>query len=477
MDQYFDKEEFKAMADQLSGWLAEYHAHVDKFPVLSQVSPGEILEQLPSSPPADGEKLDTIFNDFEQKILPGITHWQSPNFHAYFPANNSTPSILAEFLTAGLGVQAMKWLTSPAATELEFKVLSWLRQMLDLPGDFRGVLQDTASVSTLCALIASREKATGGQFNLSGPEGNRLRVYCSTEAHASIEKAVRIAGIGSNNLVKIPVNNHLEMEADALLSAIHDDLDNGFTPTCIVAALGTTGTCAFDPLEQIGEIARENRIWLHIDAAYAGSAMILPEFRNKVQGLEHADSFVFNPHKWLFVNFDCSALFIRDTKQFQSAFRLVPEYLQSDADDEVEDMSNFGIQLGRRFRALKLWWVIRYYGTKGLQKILREHIRYAIWFEERVKASEIFELSIPRRLTVVCFRLKIQGNDASRDADILTRELLRRINESGKVFLSHTRVQGKFVIRMVTAQTYLRREHVEKAWKIIEETGKHILNG
>lgn len=351
---------FREEAHKIVDWIADYYNNIEKYPVKASCKPGSIFSQIPDSPPEDPENMENIFGDFENIILPGITHWQSPSFFAYFPANSSFPSILAEMLSSALGAQCMKWETSPAATELEEAVMIWLRKMTGLPENYTGVIQDTASTSTLCAILTAREKASEFLINRSGMENQPvMRVYCSSEAHSSVEKAVKIAGIGNKNLVKIGLDDDFRMKPDLLEKEITADISNGYKPVCVVAALGTTGSTSVDPLAEIAEVCKKYNVWLHVDAAMAGSALLLPEYRWMIKGIEHADSLVFNPHKWLFTNFDCSAYFVKDSESLINTFKLVPEYLKTQIPGHVNDYSNWGIQLGRRFRALKLWFVIR----------------------------------------------------------------------------------------------------------------------
>jgi aromatic-L-amino-acid decarboxylase len=463
----FNKEEFRTNAIEFVNWMTEYLSDVEKYPVRAQTSYGEIRKRFPAVPPDEGESLEAIFYDFKHIIIPGITHWQSPKYFAYFPANSSPPSVLAEMLTATLAVQGMKWITSPAATELEELVTEWLRLMLGLPDEFTGVIQDTASVATLCAILAAREKATRLNSNQKGIGNEILRVYCSTEAHSSIEKAVRIAGLGSDNLVKIEVNSQGQLIPEILEACILDDIKMAYKPVCIVAALGTTGVCALDPIDEMGKIANKYNAWFHVDAAFAGTALLLPEFRNRVHGLQRADSFVFNPHKWMFTNFDCSVFFVKDKKHLQDTFRLVPGYLQTEDDREVNDYSNWGIQLGRRFRALKLWFVIRNFGVVTLQNKLREHISLASYFEERIRKYPEFDIVVPRILSVVCFRFIGSGNTSQSDLDSLNSDLLELINSSGRIFISHTIFNGNYILRFVCAQTYTEKHHVDEALDVI----------
>lgn len=461
---------FQATGHNLIDWLSDYFNNVENYSVCSKLNPGDIEKKLPARAPDRGEPYKEILDDFNKIIMPGITHWQHPGFHAYFPSNTSEPSVLAEILTAGLGVQGMKWITSPSATELEKVVIKWLQQMIGLPDNFKGVIMDTASVSTLCAILAAREKISSYRINTNGFENNILRIYCSTEAHSSIEKAVRIAGIGSNNLVKIDVDENLAMVPENLLKAIQDDKKNGFLPTCVIGALGTTGTGAVDPLSEIAEICNNHQLWFHIDAAYSGTALILPEFQRTVQGYGRADSFVFNPHKWMFTNFDCSAFFVRDAGLLTKTFSLIPSYLQTDQDTEL-DFSNWGIQLGRRFRSLKLWFVIRHFGLEELQRKIREHINLGKIFENLVYNDKRFELVAPRHLNIICFRLK--GTD-SKLYNHNTKSLLTKINQSGEIFLSHMELNGEFVIRFVCGQTKVNEKHIHKAWDIISSCASEI---
>ena len=465
----FNKEQFIKDASPILEWISEYLDTVENFSVRAKCKYGEIRDTLPADPPATGVNMQEIFSDFKSDILPGITHWQSPKFFAYFPANSSEPSVQAEFLMAALGVQGMKWITSPAATELEERMMEWLRKMLGLGESFTGVIQDTASVSTLCAILAAREKATDYESNMDGLQGKRLRVYCSTEAHSSIEKAVRIAGIGSKNLVKIEVDDNCRIIPSRLEETIKKDLKEGFIPACIIGALGTTGTCAIDPLQELGRISEKYNVWYHIDAAFAGTALILPEFRESVPGIERADSFVFNPHKWMFTNFDCSAFFVKDPQQLQKTFQLVPAYLRTGTDSQTNDFSNWGIQLGRRFRSLKLWFVIRSYGIKGIQDRLRHHLRLAEQFEGWVKEHNDLELVTGRNLVVVCFRYVKEGLDLQATNE-LNERLMEHINASGKIYISHTFVDGKFTMRLVCAQTHTEEKHIREAMQVIDQS-------
>lgn len=468
-------DEFRRHAHAMVDWMADYIDGVEDRPVMSPAAPGDVAGRLAQAPPDEGEPMEAIFRDFERVVLPGITHWQHPSFFAFFPANSSPPSVLAEMLTAALGAQGMIWQTSPAATELETRVMDWLRQMTGLPDGFTGVIQDTASSATLCALLTARERATGWRGNAEGL--NRLgplNVYCSTEAHSSVEKDVRIAGLGDGNLRKIQVDDAFAMVPDALDEAIRADLAAGRTPACVVATLGATGASGFDPLRAVGEVCRRHGVWLHVDAAWAGSALVLPEQRWMIDGVEHADSFVFNPHKWLFTNFDCSAYFVRDAGALVRTFEILPEYLKTAVGARVINYRDWGIPLGRRFRALKLWFVIRSYGIEGLRARIRAHIALAQSMAREVEAEADFELLAPARLALFCFRYRPRGMDDAEALDTLNETLVARLNESGALYLTHTRIDGAYALRFCVGQTNTRQRHVAAAWRLIQETARAL---
>ncbi|MBK9388810.1 MAG: aminotransferase class V-fold PLP-dependent enzyme [Bacteroidetes bacterium] len=467
-------DEFRKYAHELVEWMAGYMEHVEDYPVKSQVRPGEIFSKIPDHPPLNPEPFDALIRDLDSFIMPGITHWQSPNFFAYFPANVSPPSILAEMLISTLGAQCMIWETSPAAAELEEKVMIWLRDMIGLPGSFEGVIQDTASTSTLAAIITAREKATGFSFNETGKsDSGTLRVYCSEQTHSSVDKAVKISGIGRKNLVKIPVRDDFSLDPVKLREAIINDKKQGYIPVCVIATIGTTGTTAIDPIKSIGEICREHGIHLHVDAAMGGTALILPEFQWMLDGKEYIDSFVFNPHKWMFTNFDCSAYFVRDAGSLIRTFEILPEYLKTRTRGKVNDYRDWGVPLGRRFRALKLWSVIRSYGVEGLQSRVREHIRIASELKQMITQENDFEILAPVFLSVVCFRYCPAGIDEEQ-LNRINETLNHTLNDSGRIYLSHTVLGGKYTLRMVTAQTNVTLEHVRKAWVLIVETARSI---
>ena len=459
-----EKEMFRQYGYKFVDWIADYFEEIEKYPVLSPVKPGSILNQLPESPPREGESLETIFEDFKKIIIPGITHWQHPSWFAYFPANNSPPSVLAELLTAGLGAQCMVWQTSPAAAELEERVLEWLRQLLGLPEGMQGVIQDTASTATLVALLTAREKATNFESNREGLKKS-LIIYISEEAHSSVDKGAKIAGYGAQNIRRIPTDDTFAMIPKKLGESVKADKEKGFVPTCVVATVGTTSSIAVDPLSSIGQICSEHGIWLHVDAAYAGTAAILPEKRWMLEGVEFVDSFVFNPHKWMLTNFDCSAYFVRDPGALIQTFEIHPEYLKTGMDAEVKNYRDWGIQLGRRFRALKLWFVLRSYGVRGLQNLIREHIRLAKLFESWVKDNKAFELMAPVNLSVVCFRLNTGGDEEQLTG--LNKKFEGVLNKTGKIFISHTSLRGKYVLRLAIGARMTDERNVREAWELM----------
>ncbi|MGH7517418.1 MAG: pyridoxal phosphate-dependent decarboxylase family protein [Gemmatimonadales bacterium] len=445
--------------------MADYLRDVHTLPVLPDVRPGDIRRALPAAAPDQGEPFERIFADFERLILPGMTHWGHPGFFAYFSANYSPPSILAEMLTAAMGAQCMSWITSPAATELEQVTMAWLARMLALPDGFTGVIHDTGSTSTLVALISARDRVRH-----AAGERAKLRVYASREAHSSVAKGARLAGYGAEGLRSIATDPAFAMRPELLGAAIEEDRAAGIAPACVVATMGTTSSTAIDPLPAIAEVCRREQVWLHVDAAWAGSAAILPELRPMLDGVEHADSFFFNPHKWLFVNFDCSAYYVRDVDALLRSFALTPEYLRTSKDAEVVNFRDWGPQLGRRFRALKLWFVLRSYGVAGLQAMLRGHIALGHEFASWVRGEPAFELMAPSPVGLVCFRHRpaaITGDEAALTEH--NRAILERVNRSRRVFLTHTTLDGRYAIRLAVGQRCTRREHVEEAWALVRE--------
>ncbi|HET6520994.1 MAG TPA: pyridoxal-dependent decarboxylase, partial [Geminicoccaceae bacterium] len=419
------------------------------------------------------EPIEAIFADFERIVLPGMTHWQHPSFFAYFPANSSPPSVLAEMLTATLAAQCMLWQTSPAATELETRVLDWLRQMIGLPEGFHGVIQDSASSATLCAILVARERATDWRANEEGLAAcPPLAFYASEQAHSSIEKGLRVAGLGRRQLRPIGTDDGFAMRPDLLEAAIAEDRAKGVVPAGVVASIGATGVGAVDPLRAVGEVCRRHGLYLHVDAAWAGSALLLEEARWMIDGIEQADSFVFNPHKWLLTNFDCSAHFVRDPAALVRTLSVRPIYLQSREGAAVTDYSEWSMPLGRRFRALKLWFVIRSYGVERLKAMLRDHIAWTAELEGWIAAEPDFELTSPRRLALLSFRYRPESVDDEAELDRLNERLLQAINDDGRIYLTQARVRGRYVIRFSVGQTYTQRRHVERAWGVIRETAR-----
>ena len=464
-------DDFRLHAHRLADWIADYLEHPERFPVLSRVQPGTIKQALPSAAPERGESFDAIFADFERVIVPGLTHWNHPGFFAYFAITASAPGILAEFLSAALNQQAMLWRTSPAATELEEVALAWLRQLLGLPDSFEGVIYDTASISTLHALAAAREaavpdvraKGLTGRFEPAG-----LRVYCSEHAHSSVDKAVILLGLGHDAVVRVSADAEFRMRADRLSAAIEADRAAGRLPLTVIATAGTTSSTSVDPIARIAEVCSAARTWLHVDAAYAGVAAMVPGYEWMLRGAEHADSLVVNPHKWLFTPFDLSVLYCRRMDVLRQAFALTPEYLKTaEADAGVRNLMDTGIQLGRRFRALKLWMIMRHFGAEGLRAALSEHMRLAQIFAGWVDASDRFERVAPVPFSVVCFRLK-RGTDEDH------ARVLDAVNASGDVFLSHTRLDGRYTLRLAIGNLATREAHVRRAWELLNSAASAV---
>jgi aromatic-L-amino-acid decarboxylase len=466
-------DQFRRYGHAMVDWIADYHSRVESFPVLSQAKPGQIRASLPATPPAHGEPFDALLKDTGELILPGITHWQSPNFFAYFPSNASGPAILGDLLCSGLGVQGMLWSTSPACTELETHVLDWLVSMLGLPDRFLssstggGVIQDTASSAALCALLAARERATSYSSNQKGCDG-RIVAYVSTQTHSSLQKAAMIAGIGASNLRQIEVDENFAMRPDALASRIEADKNAGLLPCLVCATVGTTSSNAMDPIPEIARLAKQHNLWLHVDAAMSGTAALCPEFRHLQEGVEHADSYNFNPHKWMFTTFDCSCFWVADRHALIRTLSILPEYLRNQASESgaVIDYRDWHVQLGRRFRSLKLWFVIRHYGVEGLQYHIRRHVELAQQFAMWVSQDKDFELAALVPLNLICFRHKA--------GDAANQTIMDRLNQSGDLFLTHTRLDGKFTLRLCVGQTNTEAKHVEQAWKRIREEAKKL---
>jgi len=463
-------EEFRKSGHQLIDWIADYLNDIEKYPPLSQINPGDILKRIPESPPQKGEDIENVLKDVDKILMDGITHWNHPGFMAYFNSTSSGPGILAELLTAGLGVNGMLWKTSPAFTELERAMMNWFRQMIGLPDNYWGIIYDTASTSSMHAIASAREQLNLG-FREKGMTGRddipKLRVYCSEQAHSSIEKGAVTLGIGIEGVKKIPVNNKFELIPKKLEQKIVEDFLEGNKPFCVVATVGTTSTTSIDPIEEIAELCEKYNIWLHIDAAYAGVAAMIPEMKWITKAWEKADSIVVNPHKWMFTPIDLSIYFTRKPEILKQAFSLVPEYLKTKVDDEVENLMDYGIQLGRRFRSLKLWFIIRYFGVDGLASRIKNHIKLAKEFAEWVDNENDFELMAPVLFSTICFRYN-PGNKTEEELNNLNEKLFEKINSSGKIFLSHTKLNGKFVIRLTIGSIRHERRHIEEAWEIIK---------
>ena len=464
-------EEFRKSGHQLIDWIADYLNDIEKYPPLSQVNPGDIFKRIPESPPQKGEDIENVLKDVDKILMDGITHWNHPGFMAYFNSTSSGPGILAELLTAGLGINGMLWKTSPAFTELERAMMNWFRQMIGLPENYWGIICDTASTSSMHAIASAREQLNLG-FREKGMTGReeipKLRMYCSEHAHSSIEKGAVTLGIGIEGVKKIPVNNKFELIPKKLEQKIVEDFLEGNKPFCVVATVGTTSTTSIDPIEEIAELCEKYNIWLHIDAAYAGVAAMIPEMKWITKAWEKADSIVVNPHKWMFTPMDLSIYFTRKPEILKQAFSLVPEYLKTKVDDEVENLMDYGIQLGRRFRSLKLWFIIRYFGVDGLASRIKNHIKLAKEFAEWVDNENDFELMAPVLFSTICFRYN-PGNKTEEELNNLNEKLFEKINSSGKIFLSHTKLNGKFVIRLTIGSIRHERRHIEEAKEIIKK--------
>ena len=467
-----DLSEFRKNAHRLADWMADYLETLETRRVSPDLRPGDVKKLLPAHPPESAVGFEEVMADFERIVLPGMTHWDHPNFFAYFPGDHSPASILAEMLTAAMGAQCMSWNTSPAATETEQAMMEWLRQMVGLPDSFTGVLQDTASSATLVAMLEARERATNFRYAREGaaaPGADKLVVYASREAHSSIDKAVRLAGLGETRLWKIPTDANFAMKVEELAEAMAADVAAGMIPCAVVATVGTTSSTGVDDVAAIAKVARQHGAWLHVDAAYAGSAAILPELRPQFRGWEEADSVVFNPHKWLFAQFDCSAYFVKDPGHLIATCGANPEYLKWSADDQVANFRDWGIPLGRRFRALKLWFVIRDFGVEGLRNVLREHIRLAALVRRWVEETPGWEVLAPNPFGLVCFRYRPKGMAADDPAvDTLNRELLARVNASGKALLTHTTLKGKYAIRWSIGSLQVEERHVRSTWDLLK---------
>jgi aromatic-L-amino-acid decarboxylase len=467
-----DPAAFRQHGHELVDWIAEYLEHPEKYPVLSRVTPGEITGQLPAEAPEDPESFSAIMADFDRILVPGLTHWNHPSFFAYFAITGSAPGVLADFLSAALNQQAMLWRTSPAATELEAVTLGWLRRLIGLPDSFEGVIYDTASIATMHALAAAREAITDVRTKglAARDDVPPLRVYCSEEAHSSVDKAVIAIGLGQRALRKIPVDDQFQMRPDALQDAIAADRAAGFLPLAVVATVGTTSTTSIDPVPAIADICGDERLWLHVDAAYGGVAAMLPSHADVLNGADRADSLVVNPHKWLLTPFDLSAFYCRRMDILRAAFSLTPDYLRTSDTDAVNNLMDTGIQLGRRFRALKLWFVLRSFGARAIREIVTGHIELAHKLAAWIDADADFERLAPVPFSVVCFRWKPVGTTATEEElDQANERLMNRVNATGEAFLSHTRIAGRVALRIAIGHAQTREEHVRRVWMLLHE--------
>jgi aromatic-L-amino-acid/L-tryptophan decarboxylase len=467
-------DKFRKYGYQLIDWIADYNENIEQFPVLSQVEPGWLAGELPKTAPDAGEDLRDVILDLDRLILPAVTHWNHPNFHGLFSTSASSVGVFGEMLAAAFDMKAMLWRTSPASTELEAVTLDWARQMLGLPEVFEGMIYDTASVSTMHAIAAARERA-GLDIRDEGMSGRRdlplLRVYCSEHVHSSIDKSCITLGLGTRSLRKIECNERFEMIPERLAEAIEEDLEAGHLPICVIPTIGTTSTIERDPVDAVADICEKHGLWLHVDAAYAGSAAIVEEMREHFRGWERADSIVFNPHKWLFTPFDLSVLYCRDLGMLKQAFSLVPEYLKTSEESTVRNGMDYGIQLGRRFRALKFWFVLRYFGREGLMARIREHCRLAGEFASWVEASDDFEILAPVPFALVCFRACPKGIE---DLDTFNEKIMNEINASGEAYLSHTKLNGVFTLRLSVGSLHVEERHMEKIWRLVNEHVKGV---
>ncbi|MFJ6213539.1 pyridoxal-dependent decarboxylase [Streptomyces sp. NPDC092296] len=475
-------EEFRTLGHRTVDWVADYWERLESLPVAPQVEPGQVRRMLPRHPPEHGEPFEALLRDMDGVVVPGLLHWQHPRFLGYFPANTSGAAVLADLLSAGLGVQGMSWSTSPACTELEEHVLDWLVEILGLPDRFRsdgrggGVIQDTASSALLVALLAALQRAGKGEIRKEGIGSRRFGVYVTGETHSSAVKAAIIAGLGEQAVRHVRTDRDtLALDVAHLQTLVLRDLADGITPLLAVATVGTTSTTAIDPVAAVGQLCRRHGVWLHVDAAYAGVAAVCPELRWLNDGVaEYADSYCTNPHKWLLTTFDCDTFWVADRTWLTEALTLLPEYLRNAASESgrVTDYRNWQVPLGRRFRALKLWAVIRWYGVEGLRRHIRQGVGLAAELARWVRADERFELAAAHPLALVCFRLRTPPGG---DADEANERLLHRVNASGTTFLTHSRIDGRVVLRIAVGGTFTRRHHVEQAWQCVGREADRVL--
>lgn len=470
-------EDFRRFGHEIVDWIANYFEHIEELPVLAQIEPGDLKAELPTSPPETGEPMAAILADVDRLIVPALTHWSHPSFFAYFATSTSAPGIFGELLSAAFDVKSMLWRTSPASTELEEVVLDWLRQMLGLDNGMSGFIYDTASVSSMHAIAAARE-GVEMRIREEGMSGRKdlplLRVYASDQAHSSIDKGIITLGLGQRSLRKIPTDSEFRMDPNALAAAIDEDKQNRFLPFCVVATVGTTSTSSIDPVPAIVEVCEQHKLWLHVDAAYGGSAAIVPEMQHVLDGCRRADSLVLNPHKWLFTPFDLSVLYCRHMDLLRRAFSLVPEYLRTPEQEKVRSGSDYGVQLGRRFRALKLWMIIRYFGTAGLAARIREHCRLAKLFASWIEESKDWELMAPLPFALVCFRARPPVAGETKEAktkrlDDLNEAIMHGLNATGKAFLSHTKLHDKLTLRLSIGNIRTTEQHVRQVWELLNQ--------
>jgi aromatic-L-amino-acid decarboxylase len=472
-------EEFRKYGHQVVDWIADYLKDVEKYPVLSQIKPGDVKSKIPIQPPQHGESFDKIIEDMNEIIMPGITHWNHPNFMAYFNSTASGPGILAEMFSAALNVNGMLWKTSPSVTELEEASLNWFRQMLGFPDAFWGIIYDTASVSSMHAIAAAREQASQFLFRKKGMAGRgevpRLRLYCTEHSHSSIDKGALALGIGMEGIRKIPVDDQFRMIPAELQKAIDDDRAKGWFPFCVVATVGTTSSTSIDPVDEIGDICIKENIWLHVDGAYGGIAAVLPEMRYIFKGIEKADSIVVNPHKWMFTPIDLSVFFTKKPEILKRAFSLVAEYLKTGEGTSVQNYMDYGIQLGRRFRSLKLWFIIRYFGVEGIQNRIQEHLDLTQELKKEIEKEKNFEIVAPIPFSVICFRFHPEGINDGPDLDTLNEKLMNVVNATGELFISHTKLNNQLVLRIAISGIRTEKRHVDRGWELITTKAKELL--
>ena len=473
-------EDFRKYGYQLIDWIADFFAEIDKHAVLPNIQPGDIVNKLPHRPPVSSESMDKILSDIDKVIMPGMTHWNHPNFFAYFSSSGSAPGVLGELIGSAFNINGMVWQSCPSSTELEKVTMDWLRQLLGLPEEYWGIIYDTASTSNLHAIAAAREQLTDLKLREKGMCGRtdvpRLRIYLSEHAHSSVDKAAITLGFGMDSICKIPVDESFRMKPSLLQEAIQADRSKGWRPFCVVATIGTTSTTSVDPTSEIADICERENLWLHVDAAYGGSAAILPEKRDLFYGWERADSIVMNPHKWMFVPIDLSAFYTRKPALLRQAFSLVPEYLKTEHDEVTDNFMDYGFQLGRRFRSLKLWFVLRYFGQEGLASRIRYHLELAKEFIQLVEDHPLFEVMAPAPFSTVCFRFHPEGTDDENKLNQLNKKLLQAINATHQIFLSHTKLGETYIIRFAISNLRTEKEHVERAWKLIQTEAQKLID-